>query len=75
VALAAIGWKYYVMFIVLDVCELVIAYFLVLETKGLTLEDIAVLFDGEDAHVLAIERHEDKVDEKDAELAHQEVKY
>jgi len=68
VALAAIGWKYYVMFIVLDVCELVIAYFLVLETKGLTLEDIAVLFDGEDAH-------EDKVDEKDAELAHQEVKY
>lgn len=74
-ALAAIGWKYYVMFIVLDVCELVIAYFLVVETKGLTLEDIAVLFDGEVAHVLAIEEHEDKVDEKDAELVQPGLTY
>ena len=52
VALAAIGWKYYLMFIVLDVCELAIAYFLIIETKGFTLEEIAGLFDGPTAPAL-----------------------
>jgi hypothetical protein len=51
IALDAIGWKYYVMFICLDIVELVIAWFLIVETKGLALEEIAVLFDGIDAPV------------------------
>ncbi|EIW73027.1 hypothetical protein TREMEDRAFT_25510, partial [Tremella mesenterica DSM 1558] len=51
VALEAIGWRYYCMFAGLLVIQTVIAYFLIMETKGLTLEDIAVLFDGADAHI------------------------
>ena len=48
VALVAIGWKYYIIFLVTDAIQLIIAYFIVVETKGLTLEDIAIVFDGEE---------------------------
>jgi len=46
IALNAIGWKYYIVFLVTDVIQLIIAYYIVVETKGLTLKDIAILFDG-----------------------------
>ena len=48
IALAAIQWKYYIVFIVTDIIQVVIAYFIIVETRGLTLEDIAILFDGND---------------------------
>ena len=46
IALAKITWKYYILFIFIDAIELAIAYFIIVETKGLTLEEIALLFDG-----------------------------
>ena len=47
IALEAIGWKYYILYIISDVAVLVIAWFIMVETKGLTLEEIAVQFDGD----------------------------
>ncbi|GAA6039193.1 hypothetical protein JCM8097_000463 [Rhodosporidiobolus ruineniae] len=46
VALDHIGWKYYCVYDALLVCQLVGMYFLCVETKGYTLEEVAILFDG-----------------------------
>ncbi|KAM0754139.1 general substrate transporter [Meredithblackwellia eburnea MCA 4105] len=53
IALEHIGYKYYIVYCVLLFVQLVAMYFLIVETKGFTLEEIAVLFDGENtAHVV-----------------------
>ncbi|GAB1198743.1 general substrate transporter [Aspergillus pseudonomiae] len=46
IALDAIEWKYYIVFIVVLLIFGVTAYFFYPETKGYTLEQIAVIFDG-----------------------------
>lgn len=48
VALAEIGWKYFLVYTATLVVTGVLMYFLIVETRGYTLEEIAVLFDGED---------------------------
>lgn len=70
-AIEAIGWKYYCMFLAFLVIQTIIAYFLIIETKGLTLEDIAVLFDGASAHVAAatVSKEDEKMEEAQLELA------
>lgn len=45
VALKAIGWKYYILFIVCDVTNAVFFYFFLPETKGVTLEAMNDLFE------------------------------
>ncbi|KAJ7076584.1 hexose transporter [Mycena belliarum] len=46
IALAALNWKYYVVYCVWLVCECVFLYFYLLETKNHTLEETAAIFDG-----------------------------
>ncbi|KAJ8509238.1 hypothetical protein ONZ45_g8575 [Pleurotus djamor] len=45
VALEKITWKVYVIFAVWDVFEVIVIYFFVVETKGLTLEEINEIFE------------------------------
>ena len=71
VAIEAISWKYYLVFVVLNWISVVIAYFLLVETKGLTLEDIAVLFDGDQASVVR-DIHEKLDEDVKADHDHQE---
>ncbi|KAH8601507.1 glucose transporter HXT1 [Bisporella sp. PMI_857] len=52
IALEAIGWKYYLVFVVILVGVCIICYFYYPETRGHTLEEMAVIFDREKAHVL-----------------------
>lgn len=49
VAMEAITWKYYIVYIVIIAIEIVVVWFFFPETKGRTLEEIAVIFDGEAA--------------------------
>ncbi|KAK7041447.1 hypothetical protein VNI00_009313 [Paramarasmius palmivorus] len=49
VALDALVWKYYIVYCCWLVFELAYCYLFVIETKGLTLEETAALFDGEEA--------------------------
>lgn len=49
VALNAIAWKYYFVYIAVQVLLVVFAYFFYVETKGQTIEEVSRLFDGKDA--------------------------
>lgn len=51
IGLSSLAWKFYFVYIVILVIEVVCIWFLFVETKGPTLEEIAVLFDGKDAKV------------------------
>jgi MFS family permease len=51
IGLQNLAWKYYFVYIAILVIEVLCIYFLYVETKGPTLEEIAHLFDGEDANV------------------------
>ncbi|CAF3498307.1 unnamed protein product [Fusarium graminearum] len=55
IALGSIGWKYYFTYIIFLIAFLVIAYFFYPETKGRTLEQMAYIFDGEDAVTEGVE--------------------
>lgn len=47
IAFAALAWEFYFVYIGCLVVFLVLIYFLFPETKGRTLEEIAVVFDGQ----------------------------
>ncbi|KAG9309327.1 putative hexose transporter [Chiua virens] len=49
IAFAALGWKYYLVYVFWIAFEAVFLWFYVVETKNRTLEETAALFDGEDA--------------------------
>jgi len=51
IALKHIGWKYYIVYDVWIVIELIVVYFFYIETRYTPLEEIAKHFDGEDAVV------------------------
>ncbi|WQF77419.1 Putative major facilitator, sugar transporter, major facilitator superfamily [Colletotrichum destructivum] len=48
IALDPIGWKYYFVFVVVLVAMIITVWFYYVETRGMTLEGIAALFDGDD---------------------------
>lgn len=54
IGLANIGWKFYIVYVVILAVESFIAYGFFVETKGRGLEEIAVIFDGDDADVKAV---------------------
>lgn len=49
VAMEAISWRYYIVYICVIAVEIVLVYFFFPETKGKTLEEVAFIFDGESA--------------------------
>ncbi|KAF7790702.1 hypothetical protein EIP86_001658 [Pleurotus ostreatoroseus] len=49
IALAALGWKYYLVYVCWLAFEVVFMYIFVIETKNRTLEETAALFDGADS--------------------------
>ncbi len=54
-------WRFYFLYIAILVFEVLIMYFYYVETMGPTLEEIAVLFDGDDANVASRERISEKM--------------
>jgi MFS family permease len=78
IALDAIGWKYYIVYVVWLCFEGVFLYFFVIETKNRTLEETAALFDGEEAveQIAAATHqgpHHENVDEKSSGSYHEEI--
>ncbi|KAH3913771.1 hypothetical protein HBI56_079260 [Parastagonospora nodorum] len=55
IALEAIKWKYYIVYDVWLLVELVIVYFLFVETSGSSLEEMAAIIDGEEVRDTIIE--------------------
>lgn len=52
IALAAIGYYYYIVFLALNCMWLVLIYLFFPETKGYSLEELSMLFDGTDSVVV-----------------------
>jgi len=48
IALSAIAWKYYIVYVCWIAFEMVFLWYFVIETKNRTLEETAALFDGEE---------------------------
>ena len=48
IGLEKLEWRFYFVYIAILVIEVLCVYFLFVETKGPTLEEIAILFDGPD---------------------------
>ncbi len=65
-------WKFYFLYIGILVFEVAIMYFYYVETMGPTLEEIAILFDGDDAGVPDQERISEKMAVNSAKDAHKE---
>ncbi|OJJ45208.1 hypothetical protein ASPZODRAFT_69905 [Penicilliopsis zonata CBS 506.65] len=53
IGLAHLAWKFYFVYIVILVIEVLAIYFLFVESRGPTLEEMAVLFDGPEADIEA----------------------
>src|SRR5271169_6663320 len=51
IALAAIRWKYYIVYVAWLLVELIVVYLFYPETRGPTLEEMAKIFDGDEAAV------------------------
>ncbi|VUC37060.1 unnamed protein product [Clonostachys rosea] len=78
IALESIQWRYYIVFIVVLVVMFVTVYFFYPETRGYSLEQMAVIFDGDDMAAVAIasekmgaivEQHEEHADRNGGEKA------
>jgi hypothetical protein len=71
VALEAIRWKYYIVYIVWLLVELITVYLFYPETRGPTLEEMAKIFDGDSAAVgnvdmdIIREKHDITVEERE----------
>lgn len=71
VGLDSIGWKYYIPQCVWNFIVLLVIYFTWVETRGLTLEEVATLFDGKEDFSTCIEAVDVQLEEK-ATIAHDE---
>lgn len=56
VALAAIAWKYYIVYVVIISIYIALFYFFCKETKGLTVEEAAVVYEPESYRHEALEK-------------------
>jgi len=71
--IAAFGWKFYWFYVAWIFIEWLVVYFLFIETKGPSLEGVALLFDGKKAHVGRVNAVADAIaDEKDMKVEEQE---
>ena len=78
IALEKIGWKYYIVYCGLIAITLVGVYMMFPETRGHTLEEIARVFEGDNAHIPDADKvidevhilvgHDQKAEKKDAEV-------
>ncbi|KZT07121.1 hexose transporter [Laetiporus sulphureus 93-53] len=72
IALDKLAWKYYIVYCCWLAFEFVFLYFMIVETKGLTLEETAALFDGEDISQRVLEEvaprtNEVRLDDRDVD--------
>lgn len=63
IGLKELQWRFYFVYIAILVIECLCIWFLFVETKGPTLEEIAELFDGEHANIAKVPMDHKKIEE------------
>ncbi|OCF34091.1 sugar transporter [Kwoniella heveanensis BCC8398] len=71
VALSAINWKYYAVYVAVDAVYIALYWFMIRETKGLTTEEAAVVYDPDDIKQSAMEA-ERRMHQEAHKVAHEE---
>lgn len=66
IGLENLAWRYYFVYIAILIVECLAIWFLFVETKGPTLEEIAELFDGEGANLMKVNVADKTVEEGNA---------
>lgn len=66
IGLESLAWRYYFVYIAILVFECLAIWLLFVETRGPTLEEIAELFDGEDAKLVKVDATDKTVEEGNA---------
>ncbi|KAF8464659.1 general substrate transporter [Kalaharituber pfeilii] len=64
VAMDAINWRYYIVYVVWLAVELAVVYFFFIETRYTPLEEIAKYFDGDEAAITKVHLDKAVIDEK-----------
>jgi MFS family permease len=72
VGLKELQWRYYFVYIAILIIECLCIWFLFVETKGPTLEEIAELFDGEHANLAKVPMDHKKIEEANAHHVEEE---
>jgi MFS family permease len=67
VGLKELQWRYYFVYIAILIIECLCIWFLFVETKGPTLEEIAELFDGEHANLAKVPMDHKQIEEARAD--------
>jgi MFS family permease len=62
IALSSIAWRYYIVFVCVLIICLITVYFTYPETRGHSLEEMAIIFDGDDALVPSSDEVLEKVE-------------
>lgn len=74
IAMAKLGWRYYILFCILDSLFIVIVWFLFPETKGKSLEELSGIFDKlEPARVVDVESNKLDDEKNETKEVHHEV--
>lgn len=76
IALAAIAWKYYIVFMCVLVITMITIYYTYPETKGFTLEEMVIVFDGDVSEVsksLGGKEREQTKDALEPKYTHEEI--
>lgn len=69
VAMGSLGWRFYIVFCIIDALFFVAVWFIFPETKGKSLEEVAEIFEKtHDGGLIAPEKLEAVVHEKDAHI-------
>jgi hypothetical protein len=71
IALGKLGWKYYIFYCVFLAFEIIVLYFVIVETRYTPLEEVAKFFDGEEVGEIIVTGKTEALEAEHIEVNHE----